>query len=337
MFRAFILPVILMATVGGPLLYSHHKRHAANFKGNPAVAVQPAPWQPASFHTNNLRTSIGVPSGFQPPNTNINTSVVAHGTPAPFAQTQPTFQNVSQPTSFPPLVNINQAGTANVLPVQAAGTVLQAPFPSTSSVVTSPTTFVVTDDQAWAQPGMVPDFAKAETVVYPGDANGPNLSAQPMSFNPTIELSSLFRFDITQQSITSRWDRVSTSPMDQGLHGLRVAVVTGTNSWDLHGSLTYYFDANHRVQRITFRGWTGDATRLVQTLQQQHKFRAQPTHWAGLYLAKRGGLLMKHPAVIDKTNPVQQLALILEINNPRGKTPLSNDFQSLLPAALATQ
>ena len=325
MFRAFILPVILMATVGGPVLYSHHKRYAANFKDNPVVAAPSTPWQPAS-HRTNLRTSIGVPTGFQPPYTNAQTPVV-----------QPTFQNVSQPTSFPPLVNVNHTATVSGLPGQPPGTVLQTPFPTTSSVVTSPTTFVVTDNQAWAQPGMVPDFAKAETVVYPGDANGPDLSAQPMSFNPTIDLSSLFRFDITEQSITSRWDRVSTSPLDQGLHGMRVAVVTGTNSWDLHGSLTYFFDATHRLQRITFRGWTGDPTRLVQTLQQQHKFRARPTHWAVLYLAKRGGLLMKHPAVIDKSNPVQQLALILEINNPGGKTPLSNDFQSLLPAALATQ
>ena len=330
MFRAFILPVILMATVGGPILYSHHKRYAAKLPNVPVAASQSAPWQSASYRTNSINASIGVPTGFQRPNINAQTQNATFGIPPTIGPARPTFQSVGQPTSFPQSINSNIIGTSNSL-------TSTSPIPLSTSVAVSPTAFTPADDRAWAQPGMVPNFAKTETLVFAGDANGPNLSVEPINFTPTIALASLFRFDVTQQQITSRWDRVSTSPMEQGLHGLRVAVVTGTNPWDLHGSLTYYFDANHRAQRITFRGWTGNPARLLQTLQQQHNLRARPTHWAGLYLSNRGGLLMKHPAVIDKSNPVEQLALILEINNPAGKTPLSKDFQSLLPAAMATQ
>jgi len=281
--------------------------------------------------------ALGVPSGTPVPNSNMRAPFSGSGSSQGLAsstvETQPTLHRIAQPTSFPQPLSANSGIANSVVAANAPQPNLISAAPG---VQVPPTAIVMADNQAWAQPGMVPDFAKAETMVFPGDANGPDLNAAPMSFTPTVNLSSLFRFDVTKQWITSRWDRVSTCPADQGLHGMRVALVTGTNSWDLHGSLTYYFDANHRVQRITYRGWTGDATRLVQTLQKQVQLRAQPTHWAGLYLSKRSGLLMKHPAVIDKNNPVQQLALIMEINNPAGKTPLSNDFQSLLPAAMAT-
>jgi hypothetical protein len=322
MFRAIILPVLFMGLIGGPMLYSHHLRRNANVNHSQMQQNQlpsQAPWQTAGFR-------------YESANTNNVGSTPAAGTGLRF----PNLASPPSSTSFPPIVSEN---TAQRVPFIQNGQ-LSNTAPASNAVPVNTTTFpgFSTDqNQAWNQPGMVADVGKMETMVFPGDANGPDLSAGPMSFTPTIDLSSLFRFDITKQSVTSRWDRVSTSPADQGLHGMRVALVTGTNSWDLHGSLTYYFDATHRLQRITYRGWTGDATRLLQTLQQSHQLQAKPTHWAGLYLSNRSGLLMKHPAVIDKSNPVQQLALIMEINNPRGKTPLSNDFQSLLPAAMATQ
>lgn len=317
MFRTFVLPVVLMGIVGAPVLYSHHQRRS-NRPGNVQVqSQQQTPWQTAGFRFEgagqiNPRAAV-IPGAGLPP-TNLASPVS---------------------TGFPPQVSTPTANIgSNAQYIQTAQPFGSIPNSSSASTSFAGTpTFLAGENQAWNQPGMVPDFAKAETVFFPGDAHGPDLTAHPIS--PTIDLASLFRFDITEQAITSRWDRVSTSSVDQGLHGLRVALVTGTNSWDLHGSLTYYFDANHRVQRITYRGWTGDPSQLLQILQQSHQLRAQPTHWAGLYLAKRSGLLMKRPAVIDRKNPVQQLALILELNNPRGNTALSNDFQRLLPAAKA--
>ena len=324
MFRTFLLPVILMGIIGGPMLYSHQQRRTQRGLdgANPAYGNNtPAanPWQAASYRnvsTGGIQRQVRLlplSRTFPQPNQYQQASYPAAGTNAnPFIST----------TSA-------TAGTVN--------NALQPIAPNGQPIYGSPVmaNSAVNGQTAWTQPGMVPDFAKTETLVFAGDANGPDLNSAPMSFTPTIDLASLFRFDISESWVTQRWDRVSTSPADEGLHGLRVALVTGTNSWDLHGALTYYFDTTHRLQRITYRGWTGDANRLLQILQQQQQLRAQPTHWAGVYLSKRGGLLMKHPAVIDKSNAVQQLALILELNNPRGSRNLSNDFQSLLRAAVS--
>ncbi len=180
------------------------------------------------------------------------------------------------------------------------------------------------------------------TFAFPGDASGPDLSAPPMEFVPITNLEEIIRFDVSQTWVKQRWPRVSTSPSEHGLHGLRVALVTGTNTTDLHGSLTYYFDVDQRVQRITFRGFTGDSTRLVQLLSQKYRFRVEPTHFAGLYVAKKrnvasSGLVMKHPVVIRPDNPAQQVAMALEINNPKGPFGLSASFQSVIAEASNSQ
>ena len=116
-----------------------------------------------------------------------------------------------------------------------------------------------------------------QTVVFPGTAAGPDLSATPMQFMPTVDLATVFRFDISPSWVKNRWEYVSTSPGDVGLQGLRVGLVTGTNVSDLAGSLTYFFDAKQICQRITFRGWSGDSSKLVAMLSQNYDFeRSHP-------------------------------------------------------------
>ncbi len=182
---------------------------------------------------------------------------------------------------------------------------------------------------------MTPDYGATQTVILPGNAFGPDLNAAALEFMPVTNFEEIFRFNVDPNWIKRRWNRVSTSPGDYGLHGLRVALVTGTNSWDVHGSLTYYFDSSQHVQRITFRGWSGDASKLTNLLVQRYGFKSQPTQWAGFYLAENrrkpiGGMLMQHPAVIYTENPAQQIAVVMELNNPEGKFELSNDFRSLI-------
>ena len=182
---------------------------------------------------------------------------------------------------------------------------------------------------------LTPEMMSAQTFIFPGNEFGPNLSAQPLEFLPVPDFGEIFRFDVSPNWVKSRWKRISTNPGEGGLHGLRVALVTGVNSWDLHGSLTYYFDVRHQCQRITFRGWIGDPSRLLNLLTQRFEFKAQQTHLAGFYLAQNfwkstGGLLMKNPPVIYSENFSQQLAIAMEINNPSGNTKLSNEFQELI-------
>lgn len=307
------------------MLYSHHQRRSQRglLANHPANAGNHLgshhPWQQASY-----QNSIGAAA-----------NVLGNNGPS-----FPDSQN-ARGQSFPVSVSRQFNRSATIAGTSSISNTNGSPNLQSSSqaILGSPAVAapVSGNQMAWASPGMTPDFAKTQTLIFAGDANGPDLSSAPMSFTPTIDLASLFRFDISESWVTQRWQRVSTCPADQGLHGLRVALVTGTNSWDLHGALTYYFDSGHRLQRITYRGWTGDANRLLQILQQQHQLAPQPTHWAGVYLSKRSGLLMKRPAVIDKSNAVQQLALILELNNPAGSSTLSADFQSLSRAAIVSR
>jgi hypothetical protein len=184
-------------------------------------------------------------------------------------------------------------------------------------------------------PAGVPDYAAAQTFSLPGNAVGPDFSASPMQFTPVMDFAEIFNYQVSSKWLQSRWARVSNSPALGGLRGQRVALVTGTNTWDLHGSLTYYFDEYQKCRRITFRGWVGDPTRLVKFLQEKHGFEQQPTGWAGFYLAKNwrktlGGLLMKNPPVTYVENRVQRVGVLLELNDPKGKFELSEEFASLI-------
>jgi hypothetical protein len=59
--------------------------------------------------------------------------------------------------------------------------------------------------------------------------------------------------------------------------------VTGTAADDLAGSLTYYFNANQRVEQITFEGTTGDATSLLRILIARYGFGRRLTNDPGLF------------------------------------------------------
>ena len=191
-----------------------------------------------------------------------------------------------------------------------------------------------------AMMGMTPDYGAMQTVTLGGNATGPDLAA-PMQFTPVMNFAEIFNYNVTSHSIGQRWKRVSNVPAADGLRGNRVALVTGTNSWDLHGSLTYYFDEYQKCRRITFRGWAGDPTRLIEYLKTQHQLRQQPTHWAGFYLAKNrrksiSAMLMKSPTVTYTDNKVQQIGVLLELNDPSSKSVLSDDFISLIRGSQQT-
>jgi hypothetical protein len=160
-----------------------------------------------------------------------------------------------------------------------------------------------------------------------------------MQFIPVANFEEIFRFDVSPVWVKQRWERLTAIPPQGGLHGLRTALVTGTNSWDLNGSLTYFFDQNHRIQRIAFRGWVGDPARLIKMATQSFGLKPRPTHWAGIYMAEFGGsqtgaLLMKDPDTIDRRNPVQRTAVIMEINQPAGGFSLSQEVLGFLQPAL---
>src|SRR5690606_19717919 len=100
----------------------------------------------------------------------------------------------------------------------------------------------------------------------------------------TYALSEVLRFDITKDWVYQRWDRKSTALADLELFGVRVPLVSGTQVDDIAGSLTYFFGADGRAKRISFRGRTGDTTQLATLLHQRFGLQAVPAVIAGQQL-----------------------------------------------------
>lgn len=167
-----------------------------------------------------------------------------------------------------------------------------------------------------------------------GDANFLD-GGNEMIFIPVSNLGEIIRFDVYPNWVKSRWPRVSTAPAADGLQGMRVALVTGSNAWDISGSLTYYFDQNQRVQRIALVGETGDATQLVKFLVDTFQFKVHQTQAAGLFTAGTsrrmyGVLKLEHPVVIAAADANHQVRVILEVNRPEGSLALSQNTLSLI-------
>jgi len=98
-------------------------------------------------------------------------------------------------------------------------------------------------------------------------------------------IEDIFRFDVTPQWVTSRWPRVSTVAGEPKHLGMRVPLVSGTQPHDIAGSLTYYFNEHHQLQRITFTGLTSDPRRLLAATVTPNGLKSQPTTHAAHYTA----------------------------------------------------
>jgi hypothetical protein len=106
-----------------------------------------------------------------------------------------------------------------------------------------------------------------------------------VSVPPPVAIEEIFRFDVTPAWVTSRWPRVSTVAGDPKQLGMRVPLVSGTLPQDIAGSLTYFFDQHHQLQRITFTGLTADPRRLLAATVTAHGLQSQPTTYAAHYTA----------------------------------------------------
>ena len=138
-------------------------------------------------------------------------------------------------------------------------------------------------------------------------------SGLPLEGPRVSDLAEVFRFDIKSDWIMGRWGRVSTSTPEADLRGYRVPLVTGPAEHDLAGSLTYYFDRKQQVQRIVFRGTTGDARPLVALMTDKFGLWRQLAADPGLHLyqLKRDG---KAPSEL-RIRP----APIVAADNPHGR------------------
>lgn len=157
---------------------------------------------------------------------------------------------------------------------------------------------------------------------YVPSAAGAKLLEQAPTKN---ELADVFRWDITTAWVLGRWPRVSAGLSEVELQGYRVALVTGTATDDLAGSLTYYFNKRQRVERITFFGTTGDSRRLVALLATRFGFVRELNDDPSLFLYRvREGrkvvseLRIKPAHVLRSDEPYSRFDVALLIERPAG-------------------
>jgi len=140
-------------------------------------------------------------------------------------------------------------------------------------------------------------------------------------------LEQVFRFDLTPQWVASRWPRVSTvAGSDPDQLGMRVVLVTGTQPDDIAGSLTYYFDRHHQLQRLTFTGLTRDPRRLLAAVVGPYRLKSQPTTDAAYYLAgdpkhPTSEVIVRHMPVLVAEAGIANAEV--EVDLSRGPTPNS--------------
>jgi hypothetical protein len=161
-------------------------------------------------------------------------------------------------------------------------------------------------------------------------------STDPMLVGQRVQnLGEVIRFDISPDWVTSRWGRVSTTRSESDLLGMRVPLVTGTRAEDLAGSLTYYFNKQHQVQRVSFDGYTGDPRPLAALVTQSFHLQPDPRSDGHLYLARWNGkptsvLRIRHTAVVRTGAQNSQFEVSMEINRPGYEYRLSRRMQQQL-------
>jgi hypothetical protein len=216
-----------------------------------------------------------------------------------------------------PVLLVTAAGTPFLLMEQDGASLLTQQI---GEVFTTSSTVEPVGDHSWTEMALARRVS-SEFGYGPAAQHPNSVSADWLVGAPVRALNEVIRFDIPPSWVTSRWPRVTTTLSDTGLEGLRVPMVTGTQVDDLAGSLTYYFDHQHRVQRLTFEGFTGDDRRLVALITQDFGLQPAPTLHAGMYATWWNGvptsvLRVARAPVVTVASPHAQLQVFLELNRP---------------------
>jgi hypothetical protein len=203
---------------------------------------------------------------------------------------------------------------------------------------------------AAASPGMAPltvppAAAASHSVMSPAPLQASGSAAfinrPPVEGMQAHSLSDVLRMDVSKEWVYQQWPRKSTALAELDLYGVRVPLVSGTQLYDIAGSLTYFFGPDGRVRRISFRGRTGDTTQLAGIVHQRFGLTAQPTVIAGEQLLQYRrddevlSELRTQPApVLWANSPHESFTVELELQHPATAKPLAPRVN--LPAATNT-
>ena len=92
----------------------------------------------------------------------------------------------------------------------------------------------------------------------------------------------------------------------------------------LAGALTYYFNPAQQVQRITFRGTTGNPQALVQLLTNRYKYARRPCNDPSrlVYESIRsnnqsgGQVVVRSAAIVRQNDPLKRYEIDLTMERP---------------------
>lgn len=172
------------------------------------------------------------------------------------------------------------------------------------------------------------------------------LTANPTGNTPHLDGGVIRRFEdiinlnITPQWITKRWARVSKHMQSGQWQGYRVPLVTGETTNDLAGALTYYFDNQQQLQRIEFRGTTGEPHRIIGMLQHKFHLTKRPTSLVGLYIKSQNRRPVSVLRITRSTRTASQnsaagysqYTIQFELNRPSIGAQLSDRYKNILAA-----
>jgi hypothetical protein len=176
---------------------------------------------------------------------------------------------------------------------------------------------------------------RAAELAAPPVGPNPTLypNAAPLEGLPGHSLADVLRLDVTKEWVYQQWPRKSTALAELDLYGVRVPLVSGTQLYDLAGSLTYYFTPDGRVQLIRFRGRTGDTTQVVAIATQRFGLQRQPAIAAGeqLFQVRDGDKVLSslrtRPApVLWASTPHDSFTVELDLQNPATARPLAQNL-----------
>ncbi|QDV75151.1 DUF6690 family protein [Botrimarina mediterranea] len=139
-----------------------------------------------------------------------------------------------------------------------------------------------------------------------------------------IPLEQAMDWGVDKNWVYRNWARKSTGLSDPTLFGVRVPLVTGAGMTDIAGSLTYYFDANGVLQRMTLHGRTADTSRLVHLATS--RFAMQPASgspgdqvFQAVEKKQLRGILRTRPeGTLWATSPHGSFTVDMDVTRPGG-------------------
>jgi hypothetical protein len=215
---------------------------------------------------------------------------------------------------------------APLLALAAAGPIAFYSAPGLWANITgsaSPPTSSQTED---GLAGLISGSPFGATAASP--AEGPPASAGETQGSPqdvpVHDLADVLRFDLSPDWVVRHWPRVSAALAYLELQGYRVPLVTGTAEDDLAGALTYYFNPQQQLQRITFQGTTGNARKVVELVTTRFGFARRLTNDASVFLYEIPGsngratsfLWIRPAPVVKASDPHHRFEVALVIERP---------------------